>query len=157
MHADTLSRPALTDEDAKILRSRLTQDLECLNAVKASRDQLATQLASRDSVIDALEESIVRARRLLGEDGPLLPTAAGHRDVFGGRTAPLAGEVVPSPAREALSNGQPPDGSCIHCGEPAWRVSITPASPKGARHSYGATCNPEDPNSGVAELAEAVS
>jgi hypothetical protein len=154
MHVDTLSLAALTDEDAKLLRSRLKQDQDCLDAVKKSRDHLATQLASRDSVIDALEESIHRARRLLGEDGPLLPTGAAHRDVFGGLTKQVAGEVVPSPAREELSHGQPPDGSCIHCHKPVWRVSVSEASPTGLIHSFGATCDPNDPDSRVAELAE---
>lgn len=152
MHADTLSRPVLTDEDATILRSRLQQDQECLAAVTTSRDQLAVQIASRDSVIDALEESIVRARRLLGEEGPVLPTAAHHRDVYGGHT-PLAGEVVPSPAREELSGGQPPDGSCIHCHKPVWRVAASEASPTGLTHGFGATCDPNDPASRIAELA----
>lgn len=153
MQGDTLTSTHLTAEDATLLRSRLKQDQEHLAAVQASHDDLSTKLRSREALIDALEESITRALRLLGEEGPLLPTAQAHQNVFAGRT-PLAGEVVPSPAREALANGQPPDGLCIHCCEPAWRVSITPASPKGARHSFGATCDPEDANSGVAELAE---
>lgn len=154
MHADTLSHPLLTDEDANLLRSRLNADESHLAAAKHSRDQLAAQLASRDSVIDALEESIVRARRLLGEEGPLLPTAAGHRDVFSGRTASLAGEVVPSPAREQLSNGQPPDGVCVHCHQPVWRVGVSEASPTGLAHGFGATCDPNDPEGRRAELAE---
>ena len=154
MHVDTLSRSTLMDEDAKLLRSRLQQDQEHLAAVQASRDFLATQLQSRDSVIDALEESITRARRLLGEEGPLLPTAAAHRDAFGGQMPPLAGEVVPSPAREALGDGQPPDGYCKHCSEPVWRVGISEASPTGLTHGFGATCDPNDPESRIAELVE---
>ncbi|MEO3869407.1 hypothetical protein ABGB18_11295 [Nonomuraea sp. B12E4] len=157
MHGDTLTGSTLTQEDATLLRSRLKQDQEHLAVVQASHDDLAVKIRSREALIDALEESITRALRLLGEEGPLLPTAAAHRDMFGGALPPLAGEVVPSPAREALGDGQPPDGLCIHCGEPVWRVSVTEASPKGARHSYGATCNPEDNNSGVADLGEVVS
>lgn len=156
MHGDTLTSPRLTVEDAKLLRSRLQQDQEHLAAVQASHDDLSTKIRSREALIDALEESITRALRLLGEDGPLLPTAQAHRDVFAGR-APLTGEVVPSPAREELAGGQPPDGSCLHCGEPVWRVSTSSASPTGLIHSFGATCNPEDPSGAVAELAEATS
>jgi hypothetical protein len=155
MLGDTLSHSTLTTEDAALLRARLQQDKQHLASVKNSRDELAAQVASRDSVIDALEESITRARRLLGEDGPLLlPTAAAHRDVFGGPTAPLAGEVVPSPAREQLANGQPPDGQCRHCQQPVWVASTTPATPTGLIHSFGATCDPNNPESRVAELAE---
>ncbi|MFI7691722.1 hypothetical protein ACIBQ6_21825 [Nonomuraea sp. NPDC049655] len=154
MLVDTLSQPTLTKEDAALLRARLHQDQQHLATVKTSRDDLAAQVASRDTVIDALEESITRAQRLLGEDGPLLPTAAAHRDLFGGPTAPLAGEVVPSPAREQLANGQPPDGQCRHCHQPVWRVGVSEASPTGLTHGFGATCDPNDPESRVAELAE---
>lgn len=151
MH-DMLSQPPLTDEDAELLRYRLQRDEECLESARRSREQLAAKLASRDSVIDALEEAIHRARRLLGEDGPLLPSAAHHQEMFGGPSTQVLGEVVPSPAREELGDGQPPDGQCIHCGQPVWRVEPSEASPTGYTHGFGATCDPDSADSMVAEL-----
>lgn len=154
MVPDTLSRSQLTDEDASLLRARLRMDQQQLATLKQAHDILKTQIASREQVMDALEESITRALRLLGEDGPLLPSAESHRDLFGGPFAPLAGEVVPSPAREQLANGQPPDGMCAHCRQPVWRVGVSEASPTGLTHGFGATCDPNDPDSHRAELAE---
>lgn len=47
-----------------------------------------------------------------------------------------------------------PDGYCTQCGEVAWRRPVSETAPKGATHSFGPTCRPEDPDSPVADLGE---
>jgi hypothetical protein len=46
----------------------------------------------------------------------------------------------------------PADGYCIHCGKAAWRKPASPHHPKGATHSFGATCNPDAEEPTYADL-----
>lgn len=145
----------------RTLNDRDEKELEDLRAVRAKH---AAEIASIDDVMADLHETIGRRQaKMRGDLISLLPSGGavpqagsqGDPDVrgtFGG-----LGSAVIEPTQILGAASFPetnPDGYCIHCNQPAWRVSTTPASPKGARHSYGATCNPDDPASGVAELDE---
>lgn len=48
----------------------------------------------------------------------------------------------------------PPDGFCIHCGEAVWRTAVSKTSPNGCAHTWGSSCNPDDPNAKDADLGE---
>lgn len=129
--------------------------------------QAASDITEMQEKVNALQVQIADRKRFIAElrqaqsdiessaDLPLsLPLqgqgdAAKHAEVWGG---PQTGVILPKGSFPETE----PDGYCIHCGKPAWRVSTSNASPKGARHSYGATCDPDDPTSNVADLGEEV-
>ena len=45
-----------------------------------------------------------------------------------------------------------PHGRCLNCGQDAWRKPASPHHPKGATHSFGATCDPEAEEMTYADL-----
>ncbi|MEV4247012.1 hypothetical protein AB0J63_26810 [Streptosporangium canum] len=67
---------------------------------------------------------------------PVLSDASAHAAQFGGPSFP----------------DDPADGYCIHCGQAAWRKPASPHHPKGATHSFGATCNPDAEEPTYADL-----
>ena len=154
--------PAGIDRYRK-LNDHAEKELEDLRAARAKH---VAEIASIDDVMADLNETIGRRQaKMRGDLISLLPPGGAVPLLAGSQGAPDElsatfgglGSAVIEPTQIIGAASFPetnPDGYCIHCNQPAWRVSTTPASPKGARHSYGATCNPDDPASGVAELDE---
>lgn len=145
----------LTEAGIARLRKLNERDEHELGELRAERARLSAEVASIDEEMTDLHEAIGRRQAKMRGDVisqmPLVgPDAVVHATRFGGPDVIEPTLVQP---RGSFPETQP-DGYCVHCGEPVWRTSITPASPKGARHSYGATCNPDDPASKVAELDE---
>ncbi|MFI6296783.1 hypothetical protein ACIBEJ_34700 [Nonomuraea sp. NPDC050790] len=166
--ADQAQLRRLTESGIARYRALNERDEQELADLRTTRAEYAAEIASIDDVMADLNDTISRRQsKMRGDLISQLPPTEGtvsslfssppvasevHAERYGG-IPPLTGEVVPSPAREAFADDQP-HGSCINCGEPAWRVPISEASPKGATHSYGATCKPEDPDSGQADLGD---
>ncbi|MFD1546927.1 hypothetical protein [Nonomuraea guangzhouensis] len=156
----------LTESGIDRYRTLNYRDEKELEDLRATRAELTAEIASIDDVMADLNETIGRRQAKMrgdlisllppGREVPLLPGSQGDPDELAATFGGLGSAVIePTQILGAASFPETnPDGYCIHCNQPAWRVSTTPASPKGARHSYGATCNPDDPASGVAELDE---
>lgn len=153
----------LTENGMAQYRKLNDRDEKELEMLRAERTKLSAEIASIDDVMADLHETIGRRQaKMRGDVISLLPTGGpipplhntqgdlAHGSHFAGRDV-IEPTRVQGPGSFAETK---PDGHCVHCGEPVWQVSVTPASPKGYRHSYGATCNPDDPHSGVAELDE---
>jgi hypothetical protein len=152
----------LTESGVALYRGLNERDEKELAEVRALRAQHMAEIASLDDVMAHLNETIAqRQARMRGDEISLLPTTS----LFSSQQDPVMREARPvrsfpdvieptmvqSPASFPETN---PDGYCVHCGEAVWRVSVSEASPKGFRHSYGATCNPDNPHSDVADLDE---
>ncbi|TDD54541.1 hypothetical protein E1286_04950 [Nonomuraea terrae] len=148
---DTPALPALTEAGIAHFRKLNERDEKELDILRSERTRLKAEIASIDSVVTDLHETIGRRQAKMRGDViaqlPLgaVPPRSNGSDVIEPTTVQGPGSFPETK----------PDGHCVHCLEPVWQVSISPASPKGYRHSYGATCNPEDPHSGVAEVDEA--
>lgn len=158
--ADNPHLRTLTDAGIAHLRKLNERDEKELELLRAERARHQAEINSIDDVMTDLYDTIGRRQaKMRGDFISQMPVAApgnGQGDPLA-HTALFQGSEVIEPTRVQTPGAfaeTKPDGFCIHCGEPVWRVSISPASPKGFRHSYGATCNPDDPNSGVAELDE---
>lgn len=152
---ETAHLRTLTEAGIARLRKLNQRDEDELQKLRDERARLSAEVASIDEEMTDLHEAIGRRQAKMRGDVisqmPLLaPDAVVHAARFGGQDVI---EPTSVQARGSFPETQP-DGYCVHCGEPVWRTSITPASPKGFRHSYGATCNPDDPASNVAELDE---
>lgn len=154
----------LTESGIAHLRKLNERDEQELQVLRAERARLSKEVDSVDEVMTDLHETIGRRQAkirgdvisLLPPNGPLSQLKSGQGDAVV-HAARFGGQDVIEPTSMQGPGSFPetkPDGYCIHCNEPVWRVSITTASPKGFRHSYGATCHPDDPASGVAELDE---
>ena len=116
---------------------------------------MAEEIDSVDTILAELDGTADRYRQRLGSQAAL-DTPQGdklvHAAAWNGQSAPETGSIA---AVDPFASNQP-DGPCIRCGQPAWRVPASPANPRGATHSFGATCNPDAPESEVADLGEAV-
>lgn len=96
----------------------------------------------------AAADAVTAALTALGEQPPALPdqlVAGGervsreaHAAQFGGPPQPFSDDV--------------PHGRCLNCGQDAWRKPASPHHPKGATHSFGATCDPEAEEMTYADL-----
>ncbi|MFI6496836.1 hypothetical protein [Nonomuraea typhae] len=145
-------RPQVVELILATTRPQIQQATEEMAALQERVNGLVVQIEDRKKLIAELrqaERDVEASAELPVLHLPLQDQgdAARHAEVFGG---PQTGVILPPGSFPETT----PDGYCIHCGKPVWRVSITPASPKGARHAYGATCDPENPGSGVADLGD---
>jgi hypothetical protein len=164
--------PSVTDQPLRTLtesgighfRKLNDRDEKELELLRAERARLVKEIDSVDDVMTDLHETIGRRQAKMRGDHiaqlTLSDPLTSRQSPQGDSTTHLAwfsGQDVIEPTSvkgPGSFEETKPDGFCVHCNEPVWKVSITPASPKGFRHSYGATCNPDDPSSGVAELDE---
>ena len=165
--ADQAQLRRLTESGVDRYRTLNYRDEQELEDLRATRAHHVAEIASIDEVMADLNETISRRQaKMRGDVISLLPPGGsaspltgpqGDAAVHAARFAGLTQDVIePTLIHGAASFPETqPDGLCIHCKQPIWRVSITAASPKGARHSYGATCDPDDAASGVAEFDEA--
>ncbi|MFN2636827.1 MAG: hypothetical protein ABR585_07370 [Gemmatimonadaceae bacterium] len=159
----------LTPRGEATVRELIEQDETRLSGMRAAREDLLGEVGSITTVIDDLAQTIDRRRSLLvGDVISLLPTdtkvaplftpqgdAQAHASQWGDDPSPTGVHSDPRDTSQAPAWTFPdtqPDGYCIHCGQPAWRVPVAEVTPKGAKHSFGATCNPDNPDSDVAEL-----
>ena len=126
----------LTAKGKATLQELNDRDESKMDELRQVRADLMAEVVSVDDVMADLRESIDRRKaKMCGDVISLLPTDS-HR----------AESSAPS------STDSPPEGDCAHCGKPVWRVSTSEAAPDGLIHAWGATCNPDDPNSGTATL-----
>lgn len=146
----------LTPRGVATMRDLNERDEAKIGDLRTARADLMSEVASIDEVMADLRETIDRRQaKMRGDTISLLPTDVrvapqaderAHADMFTGPATQVMNPVEPDP----------PAGYCHHCGQSVWRTSITPASPKGFQHSFGATCDPNDPDSKVAEIVEEV-
>lgn len=149
--ADNPNLRTLTDAGIAHLRKLNERDQQELELLRAERARHQAEINSIDDVMTDLYDTIGRREAKMRGDVIAQMSSAGSLPEsvwFGGP------EVEQTRIQQGSFADTEPDGRCLHCKQPVWRVSISPASPKGFRHSYGATCDPNDPNSGVAELDE---
>ncbi|MEO3856117.1 hypothetical protein [Acrocarpospora sp. B8E8] len=122
---------------------------ECERFVAAMHEEID----STDTILAELDGTADRYRQRLGSQATL-DTSQGDRVVhsatWNGNGAPETGSIA---AVDPFADNQP-DGHCIRCGQPVWRVPASPTNPRGATHSFGATCDPDSPDSEVADLGE---
>ncbi|TMS00123.1 hypothetical protein [Nonomuraea basaltis] len=143
-------RPEIVDLIQQVTEPQIMQAVTEITGMQEKVNALQTQIADKKRFIAELRQAqrdieacadLPLSLPLQGQGDPVK-----HAEVWGG---PQTGVILPKGSFPETE----PDGYCIHCGKAAWLVSTTTASPKGARHSYGATCDPENPASNVAELA----
>ncbi|MFF0864215.1 hypothetical protein ACFYUV_20825 [Nonomuraea sp. NPDC003560] len=133
-----VTEPQIQQANAEI--TNMQEQVNALQVQIADRKRFIAELRQAQSDIEASADLPLPHLPLQGQGDP-----AQHAEWFGG---PQTGAVLPKGSFPETE----PDGYCIHCGKAAWRVEASTVCPKGAKHSYGATCNPDDPASNVAEL-----
>ncbi|MGW4663239.1 hypothetical protein [Streptosporangium sandarakinum] len=138
-------------------RRREREDLE--RQLQHLREQHGQVEAAERVALKAAEDgrNVVRdAAALLAHAGVDVPAEveavqvsplASPQGDANGHAAQFGGPVQPFPA-------DPADGFCINCGQPAWKKPASPHHPKGATHSFGATCDPNADEPTYADLGE---
>ena len=124
------------------------------NAAKARADlaEMNRQFDELRRKIDAANEYIAQQDHYAGQERK---TRDGYGAALSALGAPAPAETfnVFEPAADAVQvpseryAGQVPHGYCVHCKQPVWVDSDH------VTHGFGPTCNPEDPESTVATLA----
>ncbi|MEV0831491.1 MULTISPECIES: hypothetical protein [Streptosporangiaceae] len=160
---DQILKPVKKGYDDEVMEVR-KQDRTAA-AKRAAKEKIGEQIRTLQQRYEQAEYEEKQAERAAALSRVVVQDTAAYLAAAGMEVAatvdplayPLEGSPLAVLEHEAMYNGSFPEtrphGFCIHCGQPAWQVPVSDASPMGARHSYGATCNPEDPNSPVATLA----
>lgn len=125
----------LTSNGIAMLRTLNEQDEKKMEELRATRLGYEAEVKSIDEVIREIDDTIRRRQAKMRGD---------YIAVM---------QVDQNPTRlNAFTEVEPAVGSCESCGNPVWQVPPSQSAPTGLIHSFGATCNPEDPDSGVATL-----
>lgn len=133
------------------------------NAARARLDlaEMNRQFDELGKRIDDAKAYIAREEHYAGQEEKTRDGYAAALEILGAPVPSQADiKVHPldtSKPLSAVQGGFPetePDGYCNQCGDVAWRRPVSETAPKGATHSFGPTCRPEDPDSPVADLGE---
>jgi hypothetical protein len=136
---DTLVREIAEKQEEIKRQEKLRRDSE--QDARAERDLAHAYGLMLDGV------GVARPAVELDVSQPAELDAAQHPATWNGGEVPQTGQFA----------AQQPDGFCVNCGQHVWRVPVSDASPKGAIHSFGATCDPNAEVPTVADLGEVAS
>ncbi len=148
-------------EAARNRRDRSASLREELAALNAQFDAIRRQIDDKSAEIN--REDLSAQNEQATADGYALALTALRESIPGDVLVHPLNTGQGDPAAHAAVFGDPrlggafldsePHGYCVHCGLPAWRTAHTELTPNGATHGFGATCDPQDPNSKAARLS----
>lgn len=137
---------------ANLLGAAIEEKTRDLQALQREIDNLTGQKGEEERAAkddwDAYEAFNLTLARIGAQvPPPVDPQAhlATSQGDVNGHAAQFGGPAFPD---------DPAAGPCINCGVSAWKAPASPIHPKGATHSFGATCDPNADNPTYADLGE---